>query len=346
MSRFLRPAHLLGSGDAVWLVDESWPVAAALDADGNAAVVDWPASETATYTEPSRVAVADGVGIVVQDGEQVAWVRRAGSVVHGVGRGLTLSAADPEAAWLVDRSFVDPGRPDPGATPEAPPLSTGRIVALRRDGSRTTVTTTAPPVPGEGAGPAKDTATGWGWLETDPQIVRRYGVAAGGALWWAGAPTGGDRIDRRVIAVSHDPTTAQEVLRIDLGLGLVGAARTVGDELWLAVVRRRYLSFAPRDGGVDVLAVSPTGAVRTVYRADSIDITSSAPPLRRPTDQQIGEHAHHVRDMFAHLEDFWHAEDGTTRALSDGHADVFLMEDLDTNYLAPADEAVDGVLDT
>jgi hypothetical protein len=184
------------------------------------------------------------------------------------------------------------------------------------------------------------------------------------------------------------------VLRIDLGLGLGGSARTVGDELWLTVGRRRFLSFAPRDRGVDVLAVSPNGTVRTIYRADSIAITSSAPPLRRPTNEQIDDHAQRVRNMFASLNDFWETSDGTKRPLSRGltdpsvtvvgewpetrvvvalrhrsrpglllrrtlplfddvgqpvdyqDADMYFMEDLDTNHLTPADEAVEGVLDT
>lgn len=450
MSRFLRPADLLPSGDAVWLVDESWPAAARINADGAVTVVRWPASDTATYAEAeARVAVGDGVGIVVQDGRQVAWIRRTDSAMHHAESGLTLAAADPETAWLVDRTFVDPGQPGPDSeAPQAPPLPEGRIVALHRDGTRMTVATPAPvntlvieasdvvvtlaqqpvacpagpsswtyeypvatvrvdrqelfahglsqarPVPERDSVRGQDAATGWCWLETDPQVIRRYGVSAGGQLWWAGAPTGGDPINRRVIAVGHDPTTGGEAVRVDLGIGLIHAARAVGDELWLGVARRRFLSFAPQDHGVDVLAVSSTGSVRRVYPANSIDITSSAPPLRRPTDRQIADHIKTVRNMFAHLDEFWRSPAGTTGPLSDGltepsvsvqgdwphtrvvvtlrhrsrpglllrrtlplfndagqpidhqNADIYLMEDLDTHYLAPADEAVDGVLDT
>lgn len=434
----------------MWLVDEHWPAAAAVDAVGTVTLARWPASDTTHYSAAARLAVADGVGIVVQDGEQVSWVRRTGSAARRVDRGLTLRAADPEVAWLTDGAFVDAGDPRSDGGPQRTmPLPTGRIVALHRDGTRTTVPTPsrvgaveiadaevvltmarrpvthrigstawsldhptsrvrvdrdellrtglarAVAIPTDDAAPAVEARLGgWSWLESDPQIIRRYGVSASGLLWWVGAPPGGDRIERQAIAVGHDPISATEVLRLDLGRGLVRSARAVGDELWVAVARRRFLPFAPRDGGVDVLAVSAHGGVRVVHSADSIDITASAPPLLRPAAHLIEDHATDVRAMFDHLQEYWQAPDCASRPLSEGltdasvsvvdtwphtrvvvtlrhprrpgvllrrtlrlfddagqpidyeYADIALMEDLDTDYLAPADEAVDGVLDT
>lgn len=83
----------------------------------------WPWQHTQIGSELDHAAVADGVGIVARDGEQVAWVRHDGNQLAQIDGELTLAAADPETAWFVDRSFVDPGRP-PG---RAPPLSPGRI---------------------------------------------------------------------------------------------------------------------------------------------------------------------------------------------------------------------------
>jgi hypothetical protein len=158
------------------------------------------------------------------------------------------------------------------------------------------------------------------------------------------------------------------------------------------VARRRFLKVS-RDLGVDVLAVSESGAVRTIHSAESVDISHFAPALRRPPDEQIRDHIDSVRYQFDNLASFWRAPDGTTSALSDGltdasasvegdwpstrlvvtmrhpkrpglllrrtlalfddagspisdpYADIRLMEDLETNHLTPADEAVAGVLD-
>jgi hypothetical protein len=448
MPRFLRPAYLIPCREMVWLVDEYWPVAAALDAAGIVTVVGWRAPDAAGQNATERTVVADGMGIVVQDGEQVAWARPAGSTVQHVGRGLTLVAGDPEVAWFADRTAVDPGDPRSAPVAERMPLPPGRIVALGRDGTRRTVLTPRPvtkidiagsdvvvtlarrpvahamgstgwrfeyptstvqvdrdelfvdglaravAVPADKAGPGAGRSGGWSWLESDPHLVRRYGVSSGGLLWWAGAPTDGDRIDRRAIVVGHGPTAVEEVLRIDLGPGLVHSVHAVGDELWVAVARRRSLAFVPRDRGVDVLAVSPMGTVRVVHSADSIDVIASAPPLRRPASQEIEDHVRRVSRMFENLDEYWRTADGVTQPLVQGLTDpsvaveggwprtrllvtlkhpqrpgvllrrtlplfddagqpidheyavIHLMEDLDTHHIAPATEAVDGVLDT
>ena len=253
----------------------------------------------------------------------------------------------------------------------------------------------------EGATPATGDvpATGlsrpysWTWLEDDPDTVLRYGVRADGLIWWVGVPPAEDKIDRRVIAVGHDPDTGRPRVRVDLGPGLVRDAQAIGTELWLTVARRRFLA-VPRDHGVEVLAVSASGAAHTMHSPASVDISQFAPPLRRPPDDQIHAHIDEVRHKFDRLESFWRSPDGATSPLSDGltdasisaegewpdarvvvtlrhrrrpglvlrrtlplfddggfpidheYADIHLMEDLDTNYLAPADEAVDGILDT
>jgi hypothetical protein len=440
--RHLRPDRIVASGSPVWLVDESWPVAAALRGAGSPMMLDWPWSESPVDPEAGRVVVADGVGVVVQDGAQVAWVRPDGHQVAYVEGGLTLTAADPDVAWFADRAVVNPGSPP--APP--PPLAPGRIVALRRDGSRTQIATSAPvnaigvhggrvwvtlaepPVahpegdlswsfayPSVVLQVAKDALLADGlahavpatsdvpqtplgrsefwWLEDDADLIRRYGVRAGGLIWWAGAPPRGSKINRKVMVVGHHPESGVPILRADLGLGLVRDAQPVGAELWLSVARRRCLA-VPNDRGVEVLAVDPRGATRSVCRADSIDISRFAPPLRRPSDEQIRDHIDAARDEFDHLEDYWHAPDGSTSPLSDSLTDpaisveddwphtrlvvtlrhqrrpglllrrtlplfdergqpvdhedaaMLLMEDLDTGYLAPASEAVNGVLDT
>jgi hypothetical protein len=443
MIRFLRPARIIRSAGATWLVDESWPVAARFAADEPMTLVAWPWPQSEVGPEVDRAVVADGVGIVVGEGGHVVWVRLEGCTVARVDGHVTLAAADPDTVWFVDRSHVDPGYP-----PAPPPmLSPGRVVAVRRDGSSTQIETPAPinavsirdadvyvtmaepPLahPGEhgswkieypsavlrvardsllatalaGAVPATgdDLQTGpwshqsWVWLEDDPDTVLRYGVRAGGLVWWVGALRTADKIDRQVIAVGHDLDTGRPRVRVDLGRGLVGDARAVGDELWLTVARRRFLA-VPRDRGVEVLTVSASGAVHTVHSPDAVDISRFAPPLRRPADDEIRTHIDEVRHKFDHLESFWRGSDGVTSPLSAGladpsvcvegewpnasvvitmrhprrpglvlrrtlplfddagspvtyeYADVDLMEDLDTNYLAPADEAVDGVLDT
>lgn len=442
MPRFLRPGRLVRSGGATWLVDESWPVAAAINDDGSTSVLAWSWQYTRISSELDHAAVADGVGIVVRDGEQVAWLRQDGNRLAPIDGDLMLAAADPDTAWFVDRSFVDPGRPP--ASP--PPLSPGRIVALGYDGSRTQLDTFAPvnaigirggevwvslaepplahphghgwsfeyprsvvrvskealladglagAVPATGQIPttAHPRPSAWSWLEEEPATVLRYGERAGGLVWWAGTPHGGDAIERRVVVVGHDPETGQPAVRVDLGRGLVRDVQPVGDELGLALARRRYLA-VPCDRGVDVLAVSASGAVRTIHSVDSIGISRYAPRLHRPPQQEIRKHIEDVRHRFDHLDAFWRSEDGTTSPLSRGlsdpsvsvegewpdarvvvtvrhrrrpglvlrrtlplfdetgapidheYADIHLMEDLDTDYLAPAEEAVDGVLDT
>ena len=387
--------------------------------------------------------VADGVGIVVRDGDQVAWVRRDGCTVAHIDFDLWLAAADPTTAWFVDRSHIDPGVPPAPPTPLPP----GRIIALRSDGSRTEVPTSTPvlmvvvrendvwvntaelPIAHPGGygswgfeypdstlkidraalladgiasgvpstlpdpDPSYHRPYSWTWLQDDPATVLRSGISAGGLIWWAGAPMGGDYIHRGAIATGHDPVNGLQVVRVDLGLGMVSDVQTVNDEVWLSVQRRRSFPSSP-DRGVDVLAVSAGGVVRTVYSADSIDISQFAPPLNRPSEEEIAHHIEQVRQKFDDLTDYWD-KGGTTRApLSEGltnssvkvegqwpdtrvvvtfehrrrpglvlrrtlpvfddegrpvdheYADIYLMEDLDTNHIAHANDAVGGILDT
>lgn len=442
MTRHLRPGRIIHSGGAAWLIDESWPVALAIGDDGSTSVVSWDWQRLRPSSELDHVTVADGVGIVVRDGGQVAWVRRDDATRASVGDGLMLAAADPDTAWFIDRSFVDPGQP-----PEAPPpLPPGQILAVHRDGTRTQIDTAAPvtaigidgadmwvtlaeppvahrrsqhwgfgyplavlrvpkggllttglatAVPATGDRPARThpRPSAWVWLEEDPALVLRFGEPAGELVWWAGAPYGSDKIDRSVVLVGSDPSSGHPQLRVDLGQGLVADLQPVGEELWVAIGRRRYLA-VPRDRGVDVLAIAASGAVRTIYSSASIDISRFAPALNRPPEALIAEHINDIHHQFDHLDAYWRSEDGVTSPLSPEltepavsvqgewpdtrlvvrmrhqnrpglvlrrtlplfdetgapithqNAVMALMEDLDTHYLAPAEEAVDGVLDT
>lgn len=442
MSRFFRPGSIVRSSDFTWLVDESWPVAAVVSADGSMSLVSWPWPRVRVDPQLDHIPVADGVGIVVRDGDQVVWARRDGCTIGHIESDLLLTAADSTTAWFIDWSDVEVG--DPPAPP--PPLPPGRIVALARDGSRTdiptdapvvalamtesemTVTTAASPITharGRGswgfeypksvvrversalltAGLPKGTATTsaeptivsrphlWTWLRTDPETILRCGITAGQLVWAAGAPTDGDRVDRQVIAVGHDDVSGQPVVRVSLGLGEVGDMQAVGDELWLSVRRRRHIPGAP-DRGVDVLAVSDAGEVRTIYPADSIDISRFAPTLHRPLEEELRQQIDGARRQFDDLEHYWQDPRGDVSPLSDGlsesavivedewprtrvvvtfkhrarsglvlrrtleifddegrpidhqYASIYLMEDLDTGHIAPASDAVDGVLDT
>lgn len=115
-------------------------MAAAINDDGSTSLVTWPWPQAPTGAEREREVVADGVGIVVRDGEQIAWAKQDGHTLAHIDSDLTLAAADPHTVWLFERSVVDPGH-SPAA---APPLPPGRIVALSRDGSRIQIPTTAP----------------------------------------------------------------------------------------------------------------------------------------------------------------------------------------------------------
>jgi hypothetical protein len=444
VTRFFRPVRLLRSADAVWLLDESWPVAVQLVGGEPLPPVVWSWPEVPSDDDACRVVIADGVGLVVAEGGQVIWVRHDGHTSAPVDADLVLAAADPDTAWFCDQTQINPGEP-PSFAAQLPP---GRIVMMRRDGSSQQVITPAPvnavgvrsadvwvtladppvahpgprkswhfeypssvvrvardrllndglasAVPAVGGFPGVATTlrdSRWTWLAEEPQWILQHGVPVGGLVWAAGAPIGVDKINRRAVVVGHDPTGSQPPVRVDLGPGLVHDVQAIGDELWVVVARRRYLA-VPLDRGVDVLAVTASGAVRTVLGADSIDVSASAPPLRRPSDEQIRAQVDEVREMFDDLENFWHSPDGTTaplsRGLTDGavsvegewpdttvvvtlrhprrpglvlrrtlslfdeegcpidrsYADVHLIEDLDTSYIAPAEEAVDGVLDT
>ena len=209
----------------------------------------------------------------------------------------------------------------------------------------------------------------------------RHGVRATGLVWWAGADPEGDRINRRVLVRGHDPDTGRVVTALDAGLGLVITVRAVADELWIAIARQRFLA-VPRSRGVEVVAVSRSGAVRTIYEPDSIDISVADPPLRpRPSDaeieaaidelrselDQVDTHVDGVRDPSVTVEGVWPE---TTVAVTLRHPSrpglllrrtypVFddrghpvshnvvdgLMEQLGSGHIAPADEAIDGVLE-
>ena len=112
----------------------------------------------------------------------------------------------------------------------------------------------------------------WAWLESKVRTVLCYGVRAAGLVWWAGADPAGGRIDRHALVRGHDPDTGRVVTALDAGLGLVRTVRAVGDELWIAIARQRFLA-VPRSRGVEVVAVSSGGAVRTVHEPDSITWT-------------------------------------------------------------------------
>jgi hypothetical protein len=364
--RFLRPAHIVPSGDSVWLVDESRPAAAVVTADRPPALVTWSHAAPGGY----RVVVSDGVGIVVQDGGTITWVRSAGSTAELID-GVTLSAAQGDSAWLVDAQSPDPGAPGLRHTlptpPEPPP---GRILLLLRDGAHEEVETPVPvrrveldgddvtvvfaerpinhPAAHGGwsieypvslvtlaqqdlfttdlalvpraAAEADELDRGrgsWIWLETEPEVVLRSGLRCGGLVWSAGTPKDGDAINRRVVLAGHDPSDTRPVVRLDLGLGIVSAMRRVGAEVWLAVERRRFLA-VPHDAGVEVLAVSTSGSVRTILAADAIDISATEPPLVRPPDVDIRAHIERVRREFDHLDAYWHDQDGGTNPLSEG----------------------------
>ena len=141
MLRYLRPGHVVRSAHTTWLVDESWPVAAALSDAGSITVVDWQWPPRRADGAVGRTVLGDGIGVVVGDGDQLAWVRSDACVVTHVHGDVTLTAADADVAWLADQSPVSPGTP-PEMT--APPLPPGRIVAMRRDGSKTVIEAPAP----------------------------------------------------------------------------------------------------------------------------------------------------------------------------------------------------------
>jgi hypothetical protein len=233
----------------------------------------------------------------------------------------------------------------------APAPVPGRIVALRRDGSRT------------------DVGTPW-------PVLR---VATDG--------------DQLAVTFAQAPIAHPGPHGRDAGLGVVSTMRAVGREVWLTVARRRFLA-VPHDRGVEVLAVSTSGGVRTVHRPNSIDISFSNPPREQPPDEVVRTHVERVRARFEQLDTYWRDQDGAAHPLSRGlsqpsvsvegdwpdtrlavtlrhpsrpglrlrrtfalfdergrplsheYAEIHLMEDLDTGYIAPADEARDGVLDT
>ena len=136
----------------VWLLEDVQPVAAFLDrtspssADGPLRLVDWAGTPPAPPGS-SRVAVADGDGFAVQDGEGAPVVRVApdGGVRVHQAPGLVLSAAHDGDLWLTGGAtvivpFRVPGEP----SPPPPPLGNGFIVCVHPDGSRRQLTVDHP----------------------------------------------------------------------------------------------------------------------------------------------------------------------------------------------------------
>ena len=138
--RYFQPQQILRSGPGTWLLDTAWPVALAVGDDGTRTFQAWPWPLERDGSEFDHQGVADGIGIVVRDGDQVVWVRHDGSVVVPIDPGLRLAAADREVAWLAAEFFIDPGNPPA----QAPPLEPGHIIAVHRDGTTVDVVTPTP----------------------------------------------------------------------------------------------------------------------------------------------------------------------------------------------------------
>ncbi|MBB2893743.1 hypothetical protein [Flexivirga oryzae] len=352
----------------------------------------WPWPRTRVDPERDHAVVADGVGIVVRDGDHVVWVRPDGCTTARVDEDLALSAADPTTAWFVDWSHIDPGEPPA----PAPPLPPGRIVAIHNDGTRTDiptptaeqsivvrgddvwVTTSDPSIAhptrygwhfeyptsvlrfgrkalldkGMAAGVPSSSrpvanCTGrredyWVWLEEDAELIFRYGEPAGGLKWWAGSPDDEGFASRRVLAVGHEPETGGEVVTADLVLGLVNSAQAIGDELWVAVARAPARPVTA-DYGVDVLAVAADGVTSALsdgLSAPSVTVEGDWP------DTRIVVMFRHTRRPGLLLRRTLPVFDEEGRPVDHEYPDIYLMEDLDTGHLAPAEDAVDGILDT
>ena len=112
----------------VWLLEDVQPVAAFLDraspssADGPLRLVDWVGTPPAPPGS-SRVAVADGDGFAVHDGEDAPVVRVAsdGGIRAHPAPGLNLCAAHDGDLWLTgSATVVVPFRVR--GTPSPPPL--------------------------------------------------------------------------------------------------------------------------------------------------------------------------------------------------------------------------------
>ncbi|PFG98896.1 hypothetical protein A8924_6422 [Saccharopolyspora erythraea NRRL 2338] len=207
----------------------------------------------------------------------------------------------------------------------------------------------------------------------DPEEVTRYGLRAGGLRWALGALAHqplGDRYP--LVATGHDPESGRERVRVDLGTGWPRAAAECGGFLWaLAGTRTRQL-----------LRIDPLSArAEALPQVGSIDIADRCWPLVGFDADEVEEHAERerarfedagrylrlsdarseiegewpdlrVRLAFRHphlpggwLRRRWRVFDEVGRPTSETHADVHLMEDLETGQLPPPEEAVDGVLD-
>ncbi|QUH06373.1 hypothetical protein HUO13_30445 [Saccharopolyspora erythraea] len=210
------------------------------------------------------------------------------------------------------------------------------------------------------------------WHDTDS--VSSDGLPAGGLRWAVGRvleqPEGGSY---PIVATGHDPESGAERLRVDLGAGLLHAAVECGGFLWVVVQRNRLR---------ELLRIDPvTGQVNAVSQVGSIDIADRCWPLvgfdageaaahaetERARFEDAGRYLHlsdarselegewpdlRVRLTFRHphlpggwLRRRWRVFDEVGRRVSEMHADVHLMEDLETGQLPPPQNAVDCVLD-
>ena len=196
----------------------------------------------------------------------------------------------------------------------------------------------------------------------------------GGLSWRAGWDLHGDRVDRELIATA---TTAAGVerTRVPLGRGSARDGLLGHGRLWFALHRGRFLH-VDHARGVEVVALDPaTGAFHTVLTADAVDISDRCRPLPSAPPADAEEYAERWRRGLAEghgitavLEGAWpdravrvtlrhrrYADGVLTRRIPlfdelgrptpPEYCDVHLIEDLDTHYLPPVTEAVDGVLE-
>ncbi|WP_219412963.1 hypothetical protein [Pseudonocardia nigra] len=227
-----------------------------------------------------------------------------------------------------------------------------------------------------------------GWLRPRPHA----GWWAGG-LWWSGGwDPAGSKIDRPLLAVGVDDEGAEQA-RVALGRGSIRAGCIVGERIWLAVWRGRFLH-VDADAPADVVVLDPVARrVAQALAPDAVVIAAHCWPPPSAPPAHVMEHAEQWLGRFAGLEAFWTDEAGATaplaagmtdaRAALDGewpdlavrvtfrhpyfpggllsrriplvdelgrpvepeYADIGLMEDLDTGYLPPMTEAVDGILE-
>lgn len=331
MTRFLRPAALAATPDAVWAVDGFQPVDVRLDPVDSAllGVVD-RSDQPPLPPGTSRPTVVADDGCWVQRGDLLVRLGPDGVELTTNVDGLSLLIAHGPDAWLAAAPFVQVGEPHRGI--DAPPLRPERLVRVRPDGGRHEVAldrpvhhrgvaeetglrlqiVLAPPtaVPSGAGGYGFDhhqvtVLVPWADLERD-----RVAVSLADPVAWAAPPAHiswlrdagpGRRVDDLVWHVRWDlagDRVHRSVLavtggrRVSLGRGSVLAASAGAGALWCAVARRK--------GGMDVVAVEP-GAARAVLAGDVVDITARCWALpARPDDAD----AHVARwvELLSHLD--------------------------------------------